>query len=142
MEDIDDIRIVRPTGFRGITLPIMVTLRGTTAQAGANFTTPFFIANRNYSIFEVVERHEVAGSDGGAVTLQIEKLGNGTAPGAGVESLTTALSLKTTANTVQYGTIVKTSGQYLEKGEALTLKTSGTLTDLVGVTVHILLKAT
>ena len=141
ISELDELRIVKPIGFRGITLPIMVVLKNAEPQTAANYTTPFFIANRNYTIFEVKERHQTAGSDAGAVTLQIEKLANGVAPGSGVNCLTAGFNLKATANTLQTGAIVATAGQYIEKGQALTLKSSGTLDSVVGVTVHVLLKA-
>lgn len=141
-----EMRIDKQNGFFGVTLPIVTNLPGTTAQTAANFTTPFFIANRTYEVITVTERHETAGSDAGAVTVQLKKVPSGTAPGSGTSILTTALSLKTTANTNQSGTVslVITSSiadRVLVAGDALSLLSSGTLTALVGVTVSVLLKA-
>lgn len=135
----NDITVVKNRGFFGVTLPITVRLEGALAQTAANFTTPFFIANRSYLVLEVIERHETAGSDAGAVTLMLKRVPSGTAPASGTDMLTAGLSLKTTANINQSGTIglVKT----LTAGDALSLVTTGTLTALVGVTVSITLKA-
>jgi len=134
-----DLTIIKPRGFFGVTLPIMHTITGANAQTAANFTAPFFIANRPYLILEVIERHETAGSDGGVVTLMLKRVPSGTAPASGTDILSAGISLKATANTNQVGTIgqVKT----LQSGDSLSLVTTGTLTALVGVTVYVLLKA-
>jgi len=135
----NEIFLRKNRGFFGVTLPVMHTVFGAGAQTAANFTAPFFIANRSYQILEVIERHEVAGSDGGAVTIMLKKVPSGTAPASGSDVLTAGLSLKATANINQTGTI----GQIdtLVAGDALSLVTTGTLTALVGVTFYVLLKA-
>lgn len=135
----NDLSVIKTRGFYGVTLPIIVRIEGSSAQTAANFTTPFFIANRSYLVLEITERHETAGTDGGSVTLMLKKVPSGTAPASGTDMLSAGMSLKTTANTNQNGTIgtVKT----VSDGDSLSLVTTGTLTDLVGVTVSILLKA-
>jgi len=141
-----EIHVDKQNGFFGVTLPIITNLPGTTAQTAANFTTPFFIAQRSYEVIKITERHETAGSDAGAVTLQLVKVPSGTAPASGLSVMSATLSLKTTANTNQFGAIsqVITSSvadRVLVAGDSLALVSSGTLTALVGVTVSVLLKA-
>lgn len=117
------------------------TLPGTTAATAANYGT-FFTAQAPCLVTGFTEVHETAGTDPGSVTLQLEKLTGTTAPNSGTNLLQTALSLKATANTVQTGTLVKTSYTaiqtntvFLNIGDRLALKDSGTLTGLVGVNV-------
>lgn len=136
----NDITIRKNRGFFGVTLPVMARIDGAAAQTAANFTTPFFIANRSYQILEVIERHETAGSDGGAVTVMVKKTPSGTAPASGTDVLTAGLSLKATANTNQSG-VISRSADTLAYGDSLALVSTGTLTNLVGVTVYVLLKA-
>lgn len=144
--EVDSIRVRKNFGFCGVTKPITVRIEGTSAQTAANYTAPFFIADRSYEVIAVQERHETAGTDGGAVTVDVYNVPSGTAPASGTTVLTAALSLKTTANTNQSGTIsqARTGGVYdklLASGDSLSLVSSGTLTSVVGVTVSVLLKA-
>jgi len=78
---IDQLIINKQEGFYGVTKPVTVRIPDTMAATAANYTTPFFIADRTYEILSAVERHEVAGSDGSAVTLTVEKVPSGTAAG-------------------------------------------------------------
>lgn len=143
---IDQLIINKQEGFYGVTKPVTVRIPDTTAATAANYTTPFFIADRTYEIISAVERHEVAGSDMGAVTLTVEKVPSGTAPGSGTVVLASTFNLKGTANTNQEQVVLQTfSGstpiRRLNRGDALCLKTSGTLTAVDGVTVSVLLKS-
>lgn len=141
-KDTDELRILKRNGFRGVLIPVVYTIPGTQAQTAANFTAPFFYADRNYEVVEFRERHEVAGGDAGAVTIMLNKVPDGTAPASGTNVLTTTLSLKTTANTWQSGIITSTLPNFvLSSGNALSVITSGTLTSLQGVTVAVILKA-
>ena len=117
------------------------TLPGTAPATAGNYGT-FFTAQQPCVVVGFTEVHEVAGSDAGAVTLQLEKLTGTTAPNSGTNLLQTALSLKATANTVQTGAIVKSSvptlqnnTAYLKIGDRLALKDSGTLTAVAGLNV-------
>lgn len=119
--------------------PVTVFLPGTSAATAGNYTH-FFIADSGYLILNVEEVHAVAGSDGSAVTCQLEKLTGTTAPGSGTSLLVTAFNLKGTANTVQYGNFSGSGGRNtLIRGDRLALKRSGTLTavDSVAVTVYL-----
>ena len=142
LRDFPEIRITKDRGFFGITLPLTRCMEGATPQTAANYTTPFFIANRFYQVITVTERHQVAGSDGGAVTVTVNKVPSGTAPASGTAVITTPLSLKTTADTNQSGIVSTVQGvAILAPTDALCLISSGTLTAVVGVTVSVLLKA-
>lgn len=143
------IRVLKRYGFRGVTNPVMITIPGASAATAANYTTPFFIAHREYIVVEVRERHETAGSDVGAVTVMLKKVPSGTAPASGTDLLTAGISLKATANTNQnsIGTgstitlVTSNSTRRLVKGDALSLVTTGTLTAVAGVTVQVILQA-
>lgn len=83
----------------------------------------------------VAEVHGTAGTDSGAVTVNIKK--NGT---SGTALLASALSLKTTAATPQYGTLSATaSALTLIPGDYITLDFTGTTTALANVCVTLLL---
>jgi len=116
------------------------TLFGATAATAANFGV-FFIAYAPCIVTAFKEVHETAGTDGGAVTLQLEKLTGTQALDAGTTVLATALDLKATANTVQTGVFatststVPLSSLNLAVGDRLALKDAGALTSLAGVTV-------
>lgn len=115
------------------------TIPSTAAATAANYGV-FWIAPVACTVTGFAEVHEVAGTAGGTVSLQLERLQGTEAPGAGDELLAAALSLKTTANTVQYGNIKlsRSGGRALANlaaGDRLCLKDSGTLTTLSNVTV-------
>lgn len=116
------------------------TVIGADAATAANYAV-FFIADRPCAVTAFWEVHQTAGSNGGAVTLQLEKLTETEALDSGDELLVTALSLKATANTVQYAEIVQTATSdgntqktaSLLKGDRLALKDAGTLTSVANV---------
>lgn len=100
-----------------------------------------FIANRAYELVEVRERHRVAGSDGGAVTLMMKKVPSGTAPSAGTDMLSAGLNLKSAIDTIQNGSVHGTAGnRQLAAGDAVAFVPTGTLTAVDGVTVQFVLK--
>ena len=113
------------------------TLYGTSGATAANYGV-FFISPFACTIRGFKEVHQTAGTDGSAVTLMLEKLTGTEAPGSGVDVLSTALSLKATANTVQDGTIIATiANKNLAIGERLCLEDTGTLTSVANVTVMV-----
>lgn len=133
--DVSSQRIIQ----NAILQPVTVFLPGTSAATAGNYTH-FFIADDGYLIQDVYEIHGTAGSDGSAVTCQLEKLTGTTAPGSGTELLVTAFNLKGTANTLQAGNLSGVGGRNtLIRGDRLALKRSGTLTavDSVVVTVYL-----
>lgn len=115
------------------TLPIPVVIQDTSAATAANYGV-FWTAPFPCYVVGFTETHKTAGSDAGAVTLQLEKLNSGEALDAGDTLLSTALSLKTTANTPQEGTLVTTiATRQLATGDRLALKDAGTLTAVAHV---------
>ena len=120
---------------------ITVSLPGTLSATATNYGV-FFIANRPIEITKIKEVHNTAGSDGSAVTLQIEKLTGTTALDSGSTILNTAFNLKGTANTVvsYQGYKDLTINRQLVEGDRLALKDAGTLTNVAGVCVTIYYK--
>lgn len=111
------------------------TLSGTAPATAANYSS-FFITPYPVLLKAAYEVHTTAGSDVGAVTLNIEKLTNTTAPGGGTNLFATALSLKATANTVQTATLTTPlSSLNLNTGDRLALVLSGTPTAVANMTV-------
>lgn len=98
----------------------------------------FFLASRAYKVIGARLIQAVAGSDGGAVTLMLEKLTGTTAPGSGTDLLTAAWNLKGTANTQQVGTLVASAASLtLAAGNRLGLNLTGTPTAVAGVVVEV-----
>lgn len=105
----------------------------------------FFIADRAYDVVAVREVHATAGTDVGAVNLQVTKDTGTAAPGAGTDLLTNnanaGFNLKGTANTVQSGTLTATvASKRLAAGDRLSVDFAGTLTTLAGVVVTVTLR--
>lgn len=117
-----------------------VSLPDTQSQTTTNYGL-FFVATRPCFVKAISEVHTVAGTNGSAVTLQVERLTGTTALGSGTVLLSTAFNLKGTANTVQRGILIPTPTGLLQ-GDRLALKVSGTLTDLKGVCVTVELQYT
>lgn len=116
---------------------VNVSLPGTQSQTAGNYGV-FFMATRPCVVKSIKEIHSVAGTDGSAVTLQIERLQATESLGNGDELLSTAFNLKSTANTVQDGTLVSTGKVVgINAGDRLALKKAGTLTSLEGVCITI-----
>lgn len=119
---------------------IVATLNDTAAQTAANYGTIFTALKRGYDVLVVGEIHGTAGTDAGAVTLQIEKLTGTTAKGSGTNILVTAFDLKSTINTLVKKEGVDLTAKTLAVGDRLAWKTSGTLTALKDVHITIYLK--
>ncbi len=101
----------------------------------------FFTARWPMEVLFVSEIHGVAGTNGGAVTLDIEKLTGTTAKGSGTSILASTFNLKSTANTVVSKEGVNLSAaRTLVQGDRLALKSSGTLTTLSDLQVTLYCK--
>ena len=122
-----------------LSIPVTIRLKNTDAVTAANYGT-FFVSNKTYIVDSITEVHGVAGTDGGAVTLQIQRLQGTEAIGSGDDLLATAFDLKGTADTVQHGDIVSTDKRTLNKGDRLSLEDSGVLTGVTNLTVTVFLK--
>ncbi len=96
----------------------------------------FFIANRPLKLLYATEVHSVAGTDGGAVSLQLTLDRLTDAPGAGSNLLSNnanaGFDLKGTANTPQVGTFADTGLNYMQTGDRLSVDFAGVLTTLAG----------
>jgi hypothetical protein len=91
------------------------------------------------TIKEVLYSHGTAGSDGGAVTLQLKRLKGTDAPSAGDALLSAGFNCKGTANTVQVGALTGTTANLtLAKGDRLGFDYTGTLTALANVVVTVI----
>lgn len=113
------------------------TIYGTDAATAGNYGV-FWIVPFECTITEIREVHQTAGTDAGAVSLQIEKLTGTQALDAGVACLSTAFNLKGTINTVNTGTLTATPADVrLSRGDRLAMDDSGTLTAVANVTVVI-----
>lgn len=128
---------VKFSDILGKTDVISYTLFGTQSATAGNYST-FFAAPFALTVTGITEVHTVLGTDGSAVTLQVEKLTGTTAPGSGTNLLTTGFNLKSTINTVVTGSLVQTVGVIqVAAGDRFALKLSGTPTDVANVTVTI-----
>ncbi len=99
-----------------------------------------------YELVGVTEVHDVAGSDGGAVTVDVVRCAAGTTVASGTTMLTSTFDAKSTADTpvektISNGGVHQTyERRILSAGQAIALNFTGTLTALVGVAVTLWLK--
>lgn len=125
----------------GEVISVVRSLEGDEAQTAAKFTTLFFIADAPCEVVGVTERHEVVGSDGGAVTVMLKKVPSATAPSSGTDVLSAGISMKATANTNQAGALHATiANRQLNEGDGLALVLTGTPTALIGPTFRVKLR--
>jgi hypothetical protein len=131
-----------PTAANRVVLPatatVEATVQGTAAATAGNYPASFFIAPYPIEIVSVRERHEVLGTDAGAVTLMLKKVPSGTAVGSGTDTLSAGINLKATINTNQSGALHGTAANLrLAAGDSLGLVTTGVLTAVAGVSVTV-----
>jgi len=110
------------------------------AQTNAQVVTgTFFLSgSASYLVVGATEVHSTAGTDAGAVTLDITIDATTVAPGGGTSILTAPFSLKAAINVVQVGTIV--AGSTLTAGQRLSVKITGTTTAVAGVIAKVVLQ--
>lgn len=128
----------------GRLMVIDFTLPGTSPATAGNYGT-FWTAPFPCTVIGFTEVHETAGTNGGAVTLQLERLQGTEAPDSGDALLFTAISLKATANTVQIGILKMDRSDgvglvNLSAGNRLALKDAGTLTSVAGLSVAVVIQ--
>lgn len=111
-------------------------LLGSSAATAANYGV-FWIAPYKCTFLGATEVHAVLGTDGSAVTLQVEKLTGTTATGSGTNLLASGFNLKATINTVQTAKLAAsaTTTFNLAKGDRLGLSLTGTPTSVSQVVV-------
>lgn len=119
------------------------SLPGTSPATAGNYGV-FFTAHTPCIVQGATEVHQTKGTDGSAVSVQIERLTGITAAGSGTALLNTAFNLKGADNTVQTGSIVSSTNPnvqqattFLALNDRLALKLIGTPTAIVGLTVVI-----
>jgi hypothetical protein len=96
----------------------------------------FFIAPFDLTIKSIDYIHGTAGSDGGAVTVQVERCQGTEAIGSGDDLLSATFNGKGTANTIQNGALTATTANLtLSKGDRLGVDFTGTLTALANVAI-------
>lgn len=99
-----------------------------------------FIADRPYQLRSVESVHSTASTSG---TFDLEKCSGTTAPGSGTSMCTGTLSLSGTANTTVAGTLsTTTANTLLADGERLAADFGGTVTNLAGCAITIVLRPT
>lgn len=131
----DSLEILKKDGFY-----IVANIPGIQAQTAGNYDI-FFQPNRACEITEIRIRHSVAGTDGGNVTLNIERINNGSAKDSGVTILKTNYNLKGAANSQTiYSGRLEIQNNYIKPTQVLALKDSGVLATLEGVSVTIYFK--
>jgi len=119
-----------------------------TVVCGANaalLDTFIFTAMGDYEVVGASEVHDVAGTNGGAVTLDVVKCASGTTVASGTSLLATPFDLKSTADTpvtkrVSNDGLAATPTRIVTAGQAIALNFTGTLTALAGVAVTLWLK--
>lgn len=109
------------------------TLVGATAATAANYGV-FWIAPYKCMFIGVTEAHQTAGSDGSAVTVQLEHLTGTVASGSGTSLLLAGFNMKAAVNTVQTATLANIPKTYFNfaKGDRLGLVLTGTPTSIAG----------
>jgi hypothetical protein len=116
---------------------ITVRVPGTNAALTTNYGV-FYIAPYACNVLAIYEAHGTAGTDGGSVGVNIEKLRPGVALDSGTILLPTAFNLKAASNYTYQGTLTPTlSTKQLAAGDRLALKDTGTLTSVADVCVII-----
>jgi len=116
-----------------------------TDAADGNYYGKFFVASYACEVVGASFVATAAGTDGGGVTLQIERLQGTETKGNGDDLLTdnsnAGFDLKGTAETVQNGTLVTSGAEDLAAGDRLGLVTAGTLTAVGHVCVTVWIAA-
>ena len=139
--DIDELRIKKRDGFHGTVVPIMAVLRGTSAVTVSNYTTSFFIAQRSYIVLQVRARWEVKETSG-TPTLQVKKVPDGTATASGSNLLKAGIDMTLVADTIVTGNLVDNQETLrIVDGDALSLEATGSVNEVDGLTVSVLLRA-
>lgn len=111
-------------------------LPGSSAATAGNYGA-IFIAPYPCIFMGATEVHGALGTDGGAVTLQIEKLIGTSATGSGINLLASGFNLKGTINTVQTAILgfLPNLTFNLKKGDRLGLSLTGTPTSVSQVVI-------
>lgn len=96
-------------------------------------------ADADYEVLSVHKNQTVIGSDGGAVTLMLEKVPSGTAIGSGTDILSATMNLKSTADAEVAGSLAAGASRRIPKGQWLCADFTGTQTGVAGLGVTVVL---
>lgn len=115
---------------------------GSSDACQQDFYGTVFVAPRACELIAVSEIHGQSGTDGSAVTLQIERRNSGSGKGSGTTILSSGFSLKSDANIPQtkYSNVDMTTARIIEAGQIVGCVTSGTLTNVRDVCVTLYFK--
>lgn len=126
--------------------PVLLTITLPTNASIADSPAIVVPAGGEYEVVEVTEVHGTAGTDAGAVTVDVKKASSGTAISGGTSVLASTFNAKSTINTP----VSKTAGngglssslatRTVTSGQMLGLDLTGVLTALAGLSVTISLK--
>ena len=117
--------------------------------ANAEVVDTFAFAAPTGSQFELVgvsEVHDVAGTDAGAVTLDVKRCASGTTVASGTSMLASTFSLKSTADTPVHKTVANggvhqtESSRIISGGQSIGLDITGTATAVAGLAVTLWLR--
>lgn len=129
----------------GVIVPQELEVSFHAQAAAAMVDQTFFVATQAYQVTKVSFVHAVAETTAATLLVQVTKDTSTNAPGAGTDLLTnnssTGFNCKSTANTVQTGTLTATTADLqLAAGDRLSVDFSAAATELVGVTITVSLK--
>lgn len=109
---------------------ISVDLPDTHAGGDVNYDA-FFIVDNPIEIVSIQECHRTAGTDAGAVTLDVRKLASGNARDGGVSILASVFNLKSTAKVpVRVLRTATAANATLARGDRLAIYPTGILTSV------------
>jgi hypothetical protein len=132
----------------GLDAPLYLNYRFGDDGSDLPVDTAIFVADDDYELVEARESHVTAGSDGGAVTLDVVKAASGTAVGSGTSMLASTFSLKSTAATPvaksdALGTTSRTeANRQITKGDTVYADHTGTATAVAGGCLTLVFKRT
>ena len=121
-----------------VNLPNEIRAHFQAPTAGGALSQTFFIADDTYEVIAVRAVWATASTSG---TMMLERLQGTEAPDAGDDLLTATVDLASTANTVASPALTATTANLqLAAGDRLGLVLGGTLTNLIGLCVDVILK--
>lgn len=122
--------------INGKTIELTHTIIGADAATAANYGV-FYIVPFACYLTKFQEVHQVAGSAGGSVTVNLERLTGTQAPDSGTNMLDAGMDLKDTANEIHTSPYLaeNLTRRTLAVGDRLCLKDTGTLTSVSNLTV-------
>ena len=125
--------------------PVQVVLATNAAILTAG-DSAIFIADTDYELLMVSEVHSTSGTDGSAVTLDLERLTGTTAVGSGTSLLSSTFNLKSTINTVVEKSIASgglpsaQASRFIGDGDRIGMNLAGTLTAVTGMCLTLWLR--